>query len=181
MNRLSAKIESLLFYMQDELSVKQIAQLCEVKELEVKKALKDLAAELEGRGVSLVLSEEAAQLATNSEFSEFLAKIREEEINTDLTEAQSEALATIAYLAPVQKVRIDFIRGVNSRAVLRNLSARGLISKTRRDNEMMYDLTTEALAHLGITSCKDLPDYEETREKLEAFSDNEASSETTES
>lgn len=155
------------------MSVKDIAKRCEVETAEVETALESLKENLSGRGISLVIVDGSVQMTTSSEFSEFLAKIKEEEINTDLTEAQSEALATIAYLAPVQKVRIDFIRGVNSRAVLRNLSARGLISKTTKDGTTTYDLTPEALSHLGITDKDNLPDYEETREKLENFSEHE--------
>ncbi|MEX2369266.1 MAG: SMC-Scp complex subunit ScpB [Candidatus Paceibacterota bacterium] len=173
MNQLTAKIESLLFYTQEAMSVKEIAKLCGESAGEVETALAKLKEKLAESGLALVTTDKSAQLVTSPNFSDFISEIREEEINTDLTEAQSEALATVAYLAPVQKVRIDFIRGVNSRAVLRNLSVRGLVSRRTADGVSTYDLTPEALAHLGITEKKELPDYEETREKLEAFSEPE--------
>jgi segregation and condensation protein B len=172
MQSLTAKIESLLFYTQEAMSLKEIAKLCKSEKKAVKKALDELKVELADRGIDLVLADDAAQLVTSLQFSDFIADIKEEEINSDLTEAQSEALATVAYLAPVQKVRIDFIRGVNSQAVLRNLSARGLVNKKTQQNSTTYDLTPEALAHLGITDKEELPEYEETREKLKNFSDN---------
>jgi len=180
MNQLTAKIESLLFYSQEAMSVKEIAKLCGESAGEVKDALTELRDELSDSGLALVKTDTSAQLVTSPNLSDFIATIKEEEINTDLTEAQSEALATVAYLAPVQKVRIDFIRGVNSRAVLRNLSARGLVDRATSDGVATYDLTPEALAHLGVTEKSNLPDYEEIHKKLESFSETEESSLETE-
>lgn len=173
MDNLTKQIESLLFYTGEETKISRIASLCEVSKSEAQQALEDLQTELEDRGVSLITHDDTAQLVTDESFSDFITEVKEGEIDTNLTSAQSEALAVIAYLSPVKKVRIDFVRGVNSRAVLRNLSARGLIAKKKDNGVVVYKLTAEALAHLGITSQEDLPDYQETREKLQKFSESE--------
>lgn len=173
MDNLTAQIESLLFYTGETTKISRIASLCDVSDSQVRKALEALQAELKDRGISLIIHDNTAQLVTDENFSDFITEVKEGEINTDLTSAQSEALAVIAYLSPVKKVRIDFVRGVNSRAVLRNLSARGLITKKKDGGVVVYKLTAEALAHLGITSREDLPDYQETRQKLQKFSESE--------
>lgn len=171
MANLSAKIESLLFHTGEPVRIKRMANLCGTDQESIRTALEGLSDELTDRGITLIIHNETARLVTDPDFSEFIASIREQEVNTNLTNAQSEALAVIAYLAPVHKIKIDFIRGVNSRAVLRNLSVRGLITKNRQDGRMVYDLTSDALAHLGITSQEGLPDYKETRQKLYEFTE----------
>lgn len=173
MSELTAKIQGLLFYTGESVSLSRIAKLCDTDKKSVEQSLDDLKNNLDGSGLDIILHEDTARLVTDASLSDFIADIREQEINSNLTNAQSEALAIIAYLSPVQKIKIDFIRGVNSRAVLRNLSARGLVTKKKQDGRVLYTLTSEALAHLGITDEKELPDYEETREKLYEFTESE--------
>lgn len=173
MNELTTKIQGLLFYTGESVSVDKIARLCDTDKKSAEEALGRLKENLKSSGLDLILHEDTARLVTDASLSDFIANIREQEVNTKLTNAQSEALAIVAYLAPVKKVKVDFIRGVNSRAVLRNLSARGLVTKKKKDGRVLYALTSEALAHLGITHEEELPDYEETRGKLYEFTETE--------
>lgn len=166
---LTKKLEGLLFYFGEPVSVKQLASHCDVSVGEVREALGSLAEELSDRGVDLVLHDDTAQLVTDADISDLISSAAEKNINTDLTDAQSEALSVVAYLAPVEKMTIDFVRGVNSRAVLRNLSARGLVRKQTRDSTTYYKLTPDTLSHLGINAQDELPDYESTREQLKEF------------
>lgn len=170
-SNLTAKIESVLFYKQEPVKVDELANICEVDESEdIRQAVSKLKTELEDRGMTLIQKEDAVEIVTDNEFSELIAKAKKKEVDTNLTSAQSEALALVAYLAPVSKAKIDFVRGVNSRAVLRNLSTRGLITKKGSGKtNRMYQLTSDALAHLGITNKEELPEYESTRQKLMKF------------
>jgi segregation and condensation protein B len=165
----TAKIESYLFYSGDTESYSNIAKNCDISTKFLDERLSKLQSELEGRGVSLILHDDSAKLVISKEFSEFIRDIEEKEVNSDLTDAQSEALAVVAYLSPVQKMTIDFIRGVNSRAVLRNLSVRGLVTSSTKDSVSYYTVTSDALAHLGISQTEELPDYSNTREQLREF------------
>ncbi len=83
-----------------------------------------------------------------------------------------ETLATIAYKtegadkggAGATRGEIDWVRGVNSSAALRTLLMRGLIEgrEDERDKRRIrYSITTEALAHLGLSRIEDLPRYAE--------------------
>lgn len=172
-NSLSAQIESLLFYAREPTDVSHIAALCKVDESTVIQALEELKDKLSDRGISLLFHDEVVQLVVAEDFSDFISEAAKKEVDSDLTSAQSEALSVIAYLAPVRKVKIDFIRGVNSRAVLRNLSSRGLITKYQKAGKTVYDITADTLSHLGVTSCQELPEYQETRKKLNDFTEND--------
>lgn len=169
MNALSEKLEALLFYFGDPVKKKELAAICEASASEVDDALSDLMNNLSSRGITLIVHEDTAQLVTDPAFNELIQQVATEKTNTDLTDAQSEALSVVAYLAPVEKMTIDFVRGVNSRVVLRNLTARGLVQKKSEEASAVYNLTMDAMTHLGISSPEELPDYSTTREQLEEF------------
>jgi segregation and condensation protein B len=86
-----------------------------------------------------------------------------------------ETLSTILYYGPISRRDIDYIRGVNSTFIIRNLLVRGLIEKAENDKDQrifMYKPTFDLLAFLGITKIEDLPDYTKIREEFEAFKQN---------
>lgn len=168
-NSLSSQIEALLFHTGEPMDITELADACDVDADRVHEALAALESELEDRGLTLVRSDSSVQLRTGDQFADLIKQFRENRINTDLTSAQSEALAVIAYIQPVSKPDIDFIRGVNSRTVLRNLQTRGLINKQQQNKKTHYKLTTDALAHLGISKASELPQYEKTQNKLTEF------------
>jgi len=165
----SAQIEALLFYHGEPIEKSTLADMLQVRPEIIQKAVASLKADLDQRALTLMENESTVQLRTDPSLSDLIKQFRKKEINTNLTDAQAEALAVTAYLQPAAKPDIDFIRGVNSRTVLRNLKTRGLIKKTKKDGKKCFRLTSDALAHLGITSIQELPQYETTRKKLAEF------------
>jgi len=165
----SAQIEALLFYSGEPVAKDRLADICSIQPEAVQTAVACLKNNLNQRGLTLVENESTVQLRTDPTHNDLIRQFRKNEINSNLTDAQAEALAVTAYLQPAAKPRIDFIRGVNSRTVLRNLQTRGLIKKTKKDGKKRFRLTSDALAHLGVTSIQELPQYETTREKLAEF------------
>jgi len=174
--KLSAQIEALLFYHGEPIERGELAEACEVDLEEVQKALAELKSNLQKRGLALIEKDSTVQLRTDAELSSLITRFRKKEINTDLTDPQAEALSVIAYLQPATKPDIDFIRGVNSRTVLRNLQTRGLVEKGKHNSKAVYELTPDTLAHLGVTKAEELPQYQSTRQKLAEFT--EATQET---
>lgn len=166
-----AAAHALLFASGEPLEKKQLAKLLGIKDTEVKLVLKALTDSLKGSGIMLVETDTEAELRTTPEASGIVKKLRENELSRDLGKASLETLAVIAYQSsdPSTQVgstrgEIDWVRGVNSSASLRTLLMRGLIEgrEDERDKRRIrYSLTTEALAHLGIASAKDLPHAEE--------------------
>jgi segregation and condensation protein B len=82
-----------------------------------------------------------------------------------------ETLSIVLYLGPVSRSEIDYIRGVNSNFILRNLLMRGLVERIEHETDkrsLKYRPTFELLSFLGIGSVEELPEYETTRAEIEA-------------
>ena len=165
-------IEALLFASGESLEKKQLAKLLGIKDSELKIALKALKEQLNGHGVSIIETGSEIEMRTVSEASALVKKLRENELSRDLGKASMETLAVIAYQTGgadgggtgTTRGEIDWVRGVNSSASLRTLLMRGLIEgrEAERDKRRTcYSLTTDALAHLGITRAEDLPRADE--------------------
>lgn len=159
-----AALEALLFASGEPLSKKRLAALLGFSDKELRMALDALAAELSGRGVALIETGEEIELRTAPEAAALVKRLRESELSRDLGKASLETLATIAYRAGATRGEIDWVRGVNSSASLRTLLMRGLI-EGREDpadkRRIRYNLTTEALAHLGLRTPRELPRFSE--------------------
>lgn len=162
MNDLTSKIESLLFVSNKPLSAKQLAKLTGSTEEAVSTALTELQAQRAESGVVLLSAGDGYQLATNSRHSDLVQQFLNADLRESLTEATIEVLAIIAYRQPISKAEIEAIRGVNSQYSLRALLMRGLIQKVPNPNDArgsLYQVTTEFMQHLGLTSIGDLPDF----------------------
>ena len=100
----------------------------------------------------------------------------------DLGKAALETLTIILYRAPVSKGELDYIRGVNSSFILRNLLVRGLVERSINPNDkrsFVYRPTFDLLSHLGIAKIEDLPEYESVGQEIKKF-EQEFKSEDTE-
>ena len=159
-----AAIEALLFASGEPLEKKHLTKLLRLKDVEFKLALKALKEQLDGHGVSIVETSGEIEMRTSPEASAVVKKFRENELSRDLGKASMETLAVIAYETGTTRGEIDWVRGVNSSASLRTLLIRGLIEGREDENDkrrIRYSLTTEALAHLGVSNFKELPRHAE--------------------
>jgi len=171
-----AAAHALLFASGEPLEKKQLAKLLDIKESEVKVVLKALTDSLAKSGVVVVETDTEVELRTAPEAAVIVKKLRENELARDLGKASLETLAVIAYQTGTTRGEIDWVRGVNSSASLRTLLMRGLIEgrEDERDKRRIrYSLTTEALAHLGITKREDLPRAAELAAAAKAVIDEE--------
>ena len=166
-----AALEALLFASGEPLEKKRLAAFLGIKESELKIALKVLNAQLDGHGVSIIETEGEIEMRTAPEAAGIVKKLQESEIARDLGKASMETLAVIAYRdGPAVSGRgttrgeIDSVRGVQSSASLRTLLMRGLIEGREDEQDKRrtrYRLTTEALAHLGVSRVEELPRFSE--------------------
>lgn len=166
---LDQKIEALLFFKAEPLSIKEIAKILEEMESAVKDALDVLSAKLEDRGLRIIWKEDKILLGTHKEMGPLLEKLRKEELNKELTKAAQETLSIILYKNGATRSEIDWIRGVNSSFILRSLLVRGLVERRthpRDSRKYLYQSTFELLQHLGVSKIEELPEYEEVSEKL---------------
>lgn len=177
---LDAKIEALLFYKNEPLTLKEIAQAVESDEAEVSIALATLDQKLAGRGIVLLKKDKAYLLGTAPEASTLIEKVQKSEISTELGRAGLETLTIIAYEGPISRPEIDYLRGVNSSFILRNLMIRGLVERVPDENDsrrFLYRPTFGLLQHLGVKEISELPEFESVREKIEDFKKQEIETE----
>lgn len=172
MENLEIQIESVLFLKGEPMSVKWLAKIFEKKEEEIKVALSSLSKNLENRGIRIIQNGDDVVLATAPESAEIVKKIVETEINSDLSKASLETLSVIVYKGTASRAEIDYIRGVNSSFILRNLLIRGLIEKQSERDEnrnYVYKPSLGLLESIGIKSLEDLPDFVSVSSKLKEF------------
>jgi len=126
LEKLSNGIEAVLFWKGEPVSIKKLSQIFEKTEEEISTALKTLESNLVNRGVALVYKEDEVALSTSKETAELIEKLTKEELVKDLGKAGLETLSIIIYQSPISRAEIDYIRGVQSNFILRNLMIRVL-------------------------------------------------------
>ncbi len=165
---LDAKIEALLYFKAEPVSFKLLAEILAKSEKQVREAVDLLKSKLEGRGLTLIIESDSAELRTAPDASSLIESLIKQEDSKELTKSSLETLSIILYKGPISRRDIDFIRGVNSSFILRTLSSRGLIKKASSSGrENIYEATTDLFAHLGISKQSDLPEFGQTIETLD--------------
>ncbi|MFA5841589.1 MAG: SMC-Scp complex subunit ScpB [Candidatus Paceibacterota bacterium] len=164
-------LEALLFVKTEPISRKKLAEFMKIDENGINKALASLKEKLSGRGVRIIENGDSVMLGTAPEASGFIEAILKEELNKDLGRAGLETVSIVLFKSPVTKTEIDFIRGVNSQFILRNLMVRGLIERVPNPNgrSSLYQPTFELLRYMGVSGVDELPDYKAVRDSLDNF------------
>lgn len=167
---LTQKIEGYLFYTGEPVATKQLGKLFNVSEGEIVDALKHLEDQLVGHGMTLVRNGAEVVLVTHPELGEVIIALKKQELSEPLSKSALETLTIILYKDGATKSEIDFIRGVNSGFMLRNLLIRGLIEKVTNTNDKRvakYRGTFETLQYLGIRSVGELSNFELFKQEIE--------------
>jgi segregation and condensation protein B len=168
-NQNASALEALLFIYGEPLELKKVAQTLGLKVEEVAQAAESLRQSLKARqsGLQLMQNGTQVQLTTSSAFAGLLEKVVKSELSENLTPAGLETLAIISYAAPISRAEIDYIRGVNSSFILRNLLLRGLIERStdpQRGNAYVYGPSFDFLRYVGVSRAEELPDYQKFRD-----------------
>lgn len=166
---LMAKIEGLLFFRGEPTSYKKLGSALDESEENVRTAIQKLRENLKSRGLTIIEKDDEVMLGTNPELGSVIEKIVKEELHKDLGRAGLETLSVILYLGPIARSRIDYIRGVSSTFIIRNLLVRGLIERVENPGDrrsFLYKPTFELLSYLGIKNVSELPEYDSAREEL---------------
>jgi segregation and condensation protein B len=169
-----AAFEALLFIHGEPLTYKKIATVLGIEIAKVDGLVGELKAKLEAedRGLQVISDREKIQLATKPEFNAILETFVKEEITEDLSAASLEALSIIAYLGPISRAKLEYLRGVNSIVILRSLTIRGLVERfadPEHPATFLYRPTFDLIKHLGIKEKEALPQYEKFQELLKVF------------
>jgi segregation and condensation protein B len=171
---IDAKLEALLFWKGEPMTKKKAMAALECTADDLESAITALTANLITRGLRLMTVGDEIEIRTAPEASEMIEKLTKEELVRDLGKAGLETLAIILYQGPVKRSEIDYIRGVNSSFIVRNLLVRGLIGRvTEKEGQggrgFAYKPTMELLAHMGVSKVEELPEFAKVKADLAAF------------
>ncbi len=155
-------IEALLFLSSDPLSPQELAEAAQADKEEVATALELLGEQYAPGQRGLHLRELAGgyTLATDPATEDAARRLFSRPRAFNLTPAQAETLAIVAYLQPISRPEITRIRGVSADSAATTLLERGLIEEAGRSQfgAVLYRTSTLFLKLFGLVSIKDLPD-----------------------
>jgi segregation and condensation protein B len=169
---ISQQIEAILFWKAEPVSVKKLASLLNTDELSIHKGIETLKTALGGRGITLVRTDTEVTLGTAKEFAPLIEQLTKEERVRDLGKAGLETLSIVLYQGPISRADVDYIRGVNSQFIIRNLLVRGLVERVDNPSDTrsyLYTSSIALLSHLGLSSLVELPEYDSVRKDIEFF------------
>ena len=116
----------------------------------------------QSRGIEIIKVDDSYQLCTKKELYEFLYPILDKRSKPNLSNAELETLAIIAYTPRVTRAEIESIRGVGADACIYKLLEYGLIQEGGKADlpgkPMTYVTSNEFLKMFGYTSLNDLPE-----------------------
>ena len=175
---LESKIESVLLFKNEPVSIVELGKWLGVKPDAIKEALTNLTDSYKSRGLVIISDKDSVTLGTHPEASELIENLQKEELSRELGRAGLETLAIVLYKGPITRREIDHIRGVNSSFILRSLLIRGLVERVDPSTSLgqvaagrsySYKATLKLLQYLGITRIEDLPEFENSFKKIEEF------------
>lgn len=160
MNEVAQKLEALLFTAGEPLKRSELCELLQVAPEELARAADELREALAGHGLTVVMTAQHIQLMTSPAVASFVEQFLDTE-DEPLSKASAEVLALVAYRGPIARFDIEAIRGVDSTRTLRQLVWRGLLTKQKaKGRSILYDVSEEFFAHVGIARREDLPHFD---------------------
>jgi len=156
-------LEAVLFSLGEAVETERLAEALEVREDEIKEAVKALQKkyEKENRGFKIIEIENSVQMCSNPDYYECIKRVTQIKKQAGLSSAALETLSIIAYNQPVTKGTIEFIRGVDCTYSVTRLLERGFIDELGRaetpGRPILYGTTMEFLRCFGLKTLEDLP------------------------
>lgn len=162
LNPVERTVEALLFLSSDPVSVTDLATAIECVEEDISTALNALRERYERDVHGLILREVAGgyTLAAHPDSADAARRLLAKSRIPQLTPAQAETLAIVAYLQPISRPEIARIRGVNADTATTTLLERGLIEESGRSRfgAILYRTTALFLKVFGLSAASELPD-----------------------
>lgn len=171
-------LESLVFVSESPVRAEKLAEVVEVERSRVVQLLQELVEEYRQSRRGFVLQEvaEGFQFRTRPELAEWIRRLNRSR-PFRFSRAALETLAIVAYRQPVTRAEIEYLRGVDSGAVLKTLLDKHLLrilgKKDVPGRPMIYGTSREFLELFGLRDLSGLPTLKEfselTPESLERF------------
>lgn len=162
-------VEAILFAAGESVPTERLVVATGCTTEQVQQAAKNLADRLAfGRhGLRVVKLEDAYQMCSAGEYSQYITKALETRKPPKLSASQLETLTIIAYYQPATRAYVDQIRGVDSSYSVNALTTKGLIEECGRLNvpgrPILYQTTPDFLRTFGLSSLAELPEIEKIK------------------
>ncbi len=163
MDRITSKIESILFVAGEPVLLSELCRGLELTDGELKQKLFELSLsyETEDRGLRLSVTADTAQLTTAAENAEAVETVLNPTQQRSLSNAMVETLAIVAYRQPVTRAEIEEVRGVRCEYAVERLLKMNLIAVAGRKDvpgRPMLLVTTDTFLHkFNLSSLEELP------------------------
>ena len=163
---LQRAIEAILFAAGEPVEAARIATALEVDVCDICEAADGLADTwgFQRRGIRIVKLENAYQMVSSGEMSDYVAKALETRKPPKLSSSQLETLTIVAYYQPATKAMVEKIRGVDSSYSVGALLNKKLIEEAGRldvpGRPILYKTTPDFLRTFGLRSLEELPEIE---------------------
>ena len=159
---LSSQVEAILFVSSKPMMIKGLAKICGRSKDEIEVVLEDLKLKYKERGINILTTDKEVQMVSNPKHRKLVEGLIKEEVTSEITQPQLEALTIISYRGPITKLELEQIRGVNCGLILRNLMIKGLVEveEDKIIDNNRYRITAKLMKHLGINSLEELEDYD---------------------
>lgn len=108
---LEQKIEAILFFKGEPVSLKKLQDILKVSKEEIQKAILNLKTNLLNRGIVLLEKSDEITLGTAPELSQLVEDLQKEELRKELSRASLETLSIVLYKNGASRAEIDYIRG----------------------------------------------------------------------
>lgn len=160
-NELPWVMEALLFVADEPQSLGALARAAGVADGAARKALNQLTADYEARGLRVMEDGQKFQLVNAPEYGRYVDELLGTGPGQRLSRAALETLTIIAYRQPCTRAEIEGIRGVNSDKLVGTLEQRGLIDHVGTGDgpgkPKLYRTTMKFFEHFGIRGPQELP------------------------
>ncbi len=160
---LLSAFEAVLFASGDPISIDRLSEIFEISPEKSEEIALKLENKLEknNSGIKLLKLENKFQLATRTEYAEYIKKAFDIKRKTPLSPAALEVLAVIAYNQPVTRAFTEQVRGVDCSGVITTLIEKNLIEEKGRlelpGKPLLYGTTDNFLRCFSISDLSELP------------------------
>lgn len=157
----AAILEALLFASAVPVRAVDLQEACGWPLGMLNRDLDRLSLELAGRGLELQKVAGAWRLVTAAETAPWVERFLKVQSRKQLSRAQLETLAVVAYRQPVTRAEVDAYRGVRSERTLHQLSDLRLVREVGRaempGRPIQYGTTSDFLRYFSLDRLEDLP------------------------
>lgn len=167
-----AILQALLFASAVPVRISELCEVCQWPRAQVESDLLALGQQLRDSNSGLELQRVAGawQLVTAAQWTWWVQRFLKIQNRRQLSRAQLETLAIVAYRQPVTRAEIDAFRGVRCERIVHQLEDLRLIRQTGRaqtpGHPMLYSTTAEFLRYFSLDKLDELPVVEQKGQGL---------------